>query len=711
VAWPSPQDYNEAIQAPRLCFIDPSLRAGTLALNKFGLPIAISGGFASVYQLTLPNAGGKWAIRCFLSAVDNQQRRYSEISKTLITLKLPYTVHFRYQAPGIRVNGREFPIVSMEWLAGDLFGDYIQVNHFDPVRMGQLASKWVAMIATLRAHKIAHGDLQHGNILVVNQELKLIDYDGMHVPALATLQSTEDGHPNYQHPKRKGLFNPDIDNFSAWVVYCSLRILELDPNAYHLARRLGRDECILFNRDDFANPSLSRLFRHFRNHSDLAVAGAAACIERLAKMDVRLVPPLDPQAIEKSAAVPATTLLPENEWWKTPKVPMRPDRFSKSPFEKTSVAAATPVPPAPPPLERVPWRVLSALAVVILLILTLDIKSWTIDHAAPFVAPLGEIALSSNLSGVTYSVVPAGTASYKAPLIEKRGTGQTSVLDLRGFKFGAYTIAATAPGWRLPRTIEVTLDGTEAVPVNFAFRRASVSFESTPSGASVLEGGAVLGTTPLVLARQTAEKHTYTLKFLDWDPFSTTVDLLAAKHAVTHVWPHGIVRLESRPAGAHVLQDGEDLGVTPLDLPVARTGPAKYEFQQSGYESQALSGIIEDGKRLFLSAELMDNSHMVSVEIESRLDPHMVTLKNLDSVPLKVFMEELYDRGHHLREVIPGPWLIPAGGSLDVSFRVAQDPTDLVTLETNPRHLAVLHTKENLPVGAALSHVTAGADR
>jgi thiamine kinase-like enzyme len=31
---------------------------------------------------------------------------------------------------------------------------------------------------------VAHGDLQHGNILVANGKPKLIDYDGMYVPAL-----------------------------------------------------------------------------------------------------------------------------------------------------------------------------------------------------------------------------------------------------------------------------------------------------------------------------------------------------------------------------------------------------------------------------------------------------------------------------------------------------------------------------------------------
>ncbi|QLQ08322.1 MAG: hypothetical protein HZY76_21580 [Anaerolineae bacterium] len=52
----------------------------------------------------------------------------------------------------------------------------------------------------LQTHGIAHGDLQHGNVLVAADELRLIDYDGMYVPPLSGRESHEIGHRNYQHP-------------------------------------------------------------------------------------------------------------------------------------------------------------------------------------------------------------------------------------------------------------------------------------------------------------------------------------------------------------------------------------------------------------------------------------------------------------------------------------------------------------------------------
>src|SRR5207248_10425515 len=56
----------------------------------------------------------------------------------------------------------------------------------------------------LEAAKVAHGDLQHGNILVRGGSIQLVDYDGMWVPALSGRDATEIGHRAYQHPERSG---------------------------------------------------------------------------------------------------------------------------------------------------------------------------------------------------------------------------------------------------------------------------------------------------------------------------------------------------------------------------------------------------------------------------------------------------------------------------------------------------------------------------
>jgi hypothetical protein len=72
----------------------------------------------------------------------------------------------------------------------------------------------------LRDAEIAHGDLQHGNIIVEHGHLRLVDHDGLFVPEMAGWTSSEVGHQHYQHPARDAaFFNKHLDNFSAIVIY------------------------------------------------------------------------------------------------------------------------------------------------------------------------------------------------------------------------------------------------------------------------------------------------------------------------------------------------------------------------------------------------------------------------------------------------------------------------------------------------------------
>src|SRR5262245_15119650 len=181
--WPTPQDYNEAIQNPHLNFDDPELKTGKPTLTPLGLPRPITGGFASVYHMQCGQR--EWAIRCFLREVNDQQQRYTAISQHLATAKLPYTVKFNFLPRGIRVRGQWYPILKMEWVQGETLNTYIQKHLHNPTILLILADRWIAMMRDLQQHGIAHGDLQHGNVLVVNGDFRLVDYDGMYVPALA----------------------------------------------------------------------------------------------------------------------------------------------------------------------------------------------------------------------------------------------------------------------------------------------------------------------------------------------------------------------------------------------------------------------------------------------------------------------------------------------------------------------------------------------
>ncbi len=344
MGWPTPQEYNEAIQNPASAFEDAELRAGQPVLTPLGLPRPITGAFASVYQLVCPN-GRTVAVRCFLRDFGDHQDRYAAISAHLARVRLPYMTNFSYLANGIRVNGRWYPVLKMDWLEGESLQTYVERNLHNPDALRDLAAQWVAMAKDLRTAWIGHGDLQHGNVIVAGGKLRLIDYDGMFVPALAGRHSHEIGHRNYQHPRRsENDFGPNIDHFSFWVVYTSLVALSVQPQLWQ--DYSGGDECLLFRREDFERPATSRLLRTLENAPDARLADLADIFHAVILHPPNQVPPVDgPLAWSPTGSTPQIT----------PKTPATADWLrdhmaqpQPAPTGSAKPAAAAPAPAAQP---------------------------------------------------------------------------------------------------------------------------------------------------------------------------------------------------------------------------------------------------------------------------------------------------------------------------------------------------------------------------
>jgi hypothetical protein len=192
--WPTSQDYNEAIQNAASSFSDPAVKSGEVVVNAIGLPVPRSGNFADVYQFN-GGDGKTWALKCFTRKVAGLQERYAKIDEHIGKANFPFTVGFNYLADGIRVRGQWFPLLKMEWVEGFTLNEFVRDNAGKPQYLHALLQMWGKLCARLRDGNFAHADLQHGNVLLVQGDsqsklgLKLIDYDGMWVPALAP------GHP------------------------------------------------------------------------------------------------------------------------------------------------------------------------------------------------------------------------------------------------------------------------------------------------------------------------------------------------------------------------------------------------------------------------------------------------------------------------------------------------------------------------------------
>lgn len=285
--WPTPQDYNEAIQTPRLNLLDSELRSGLPYTDAIGLPRPVTGSFASVYRLHCSSKD--YAVRLFLRNIDDQEQRYALITDFVQHDDLPYTVTFDFLREGIKVFGNWMPALKMEWVDGTAFDDYIVDNLGNPKKLGMLAENFLVMMNALQRAGIAHGDLQHGNIIMCSDELRLVDYDGMFVPAMHGFEATEIGHRNYQHPLREAKhFGPYLDNFSAWVIYTSIRALQVDSRLMHQLG--GGDDCLLFRQTDFQNPLQSPAFSALEKTANDNVVNLARFVRAQLKNDPSRVP-------------------------------------------------------------------------------------------------------------------------------------------------------------------------------------------------------------------------------------------------------------------------------------------------------------------------------------------------------------------------------------------------------------------------------------
>jgi formylglycine-generating enzyme required for sulfatase activity len=378
MSWPLSQDYNEAIQSPTRNFADPDLRGGEVMVNPLGLPLPCSGNFADVYQVRAPD-GLRWAVKCFTREVAGLHKRYDAISNHLRQAKLPFTVDFSYIEEGIRVRGRWYPVLKMQWVEGLTLNQFVGRYADKPAYLEALLQIWVRMSKYLRAAEVGHCDLQHGNVMLVpgaganSLALKLVDYDGMWVPALAGTRSGEVGHPSYQHPQRlrDQNYDIDVDRFPLLLIATGLRAITVKGR--ELWDKHDNGDNILFRQTDLQAPTKSHLFLDLIKSGDPLTAALADHVLKALRGGVAAAPLLE-EVIPEAPAPPTVRAA-------------RPSAAVSESRGGAAVAVATPTVTARArPVVRRPVRKASGvrtaawIAVAAVLLVALG-AGWVVYHA------------------------------------------------------------------------------------------------------------------------------------------------------------------------------------------------------------------------------------------------------------------------------------------------------------------------------------------
>jgi hypothetical protein len=269
VRYPSPEDYLKAVQRPE-SFTTDELRQAELVVHPvFRIPMPASGTSAVVFKAVI---GGETQALRFFTREDRWSADRYDALHTHFTgndledlVAMPQWVH-----DGIEVNGRTWPVVRMQWVEGHTLNKHVDelVAHEDTGALGTLAERWLELVMSLQRTEFAHGDLQHGNVMVDERgTMRLVDFDCSWIARFAGWPAPgESGHRNYQPDTRP--WGRWMDTFSALLIYTALRALAKNPMPWH---SLNTGENMLFRREDFQPPYDTATWTHLAGIGDRQV--------------------------------------------------------------------------------------------------------------------------------------------------------------------------------------------------------------------------------------------------------------------------------------------------------------------------------------------------------------------------------------------------------------------------------------------------------
>ena len=297
---PSIPEYSTAIKTPAL--IHPIVLKGGHPVEKGMKLIRYAGGFCVVFPFETP--AKKYAVRCWHAEVADAKKRTQLIAKALKDSNLPYFVGFEYFEKGIMTPQGMQPLVVMDWVNAKALKKFIGEHIDDAETLDKVAENFLSMVADLHVNNLSHGDLQHGNIMVrQDNSLVLVDYDSMYTSALDGMADEIKGLVGYQHEARwkNKYVSPKADYFSELVIYLSLKALAKYPRLW-AELQIEDTETLLFSGEDIESKGASSIFTFLKKDSDLAPMVEKLC-EFMQKDSIDDLEPLEDAIIPTSIKI------------------------------------------------------------------------------------------------------------------------------------------------------------------------------------------------------------------------------------------------------------------------------------------------------------------------------------------------------------------------------------------------------------------------
>lgn len=320
--YPSKEDYVKAVQHSE-SFTSAELKRATFVLDRlWQIPRPAAGTTAVVFEAMID--GEPQALRFFTRDDASSRERYDALQDHFIAQNLvPHVAMSHWMDNAIRISDHTWPVVRMQWVTGRTLNRHVEglVKNEDTGQLESLAKAWRQLVLRLQRAEFAHGDLQHGNVLIDDKgTLRLVDFDCSWITRFAGQPAPkETGHRNYQPEHRP--WGRWMDTFSGLVIYTSLLALSKNPTHWHT---LNNGENLLFRQEDFRPPYQTPAWAHLSSIQD----------RDLDLLVARLMECCRPGWLAGSGM---EELLTKREWWE------QTGKFVPTPH------TAPPVPPPPTP--------------------------------------------------------------------------------------------------------------------------------------------------------------------------------------------------------------------------------------------------------------------------------------------------------------------------------------------------------------------------
>ncbi len=222
---------------------------------------------------------------------------------------------------------------------------------------------------------------------------------------------------------------------------------------------------------------------------------------------------------------------------------------------------------------------------------------------------------------------------------------------------GTYTVRASAEGYH-PLETPVTVDerDSQTLQLELQLLPGLVSIDSTPAGASVQIDGEDVGHTPLQDLSVEAGVHTIAVAAERYLPQAQELEVTGrnARQQLTLELAPGWadVGIDSKPAGASILVDGEALGTTPATLQIMG-GERQLILQLPAYADAQQALVITPGQPLQVETIVLQPAAGV-LELKSVPSGANVTLDGEFHGQTPLTLEVSPGKAHRLAVFKPG---------------------------------------------------------